>query len=201
MVQNHVRWSPICCSCILDLLIDSVTGEQTLFAIRNLCDAHRPIATIDSNFDAKKAAALAKRYQDLDDNRDRNYQQIDSYTDLQMSPTDKAGCKATVDRITDERKREYDLLLSQTDSNLFFCVNVRDSINEESGRWSRVYERVKSQYNLTDDQMKAITYSYTGTAPNRMFTVNFGSLLTATQKANAQTWCNSNIGPNKVTVL
>lgn len=201
MVQNHVRWSPTSCSCVLDIMIDAITGAQTLFAIRNLCDNHKPIAIIDANFETKKADAIAQRYQLLDDNLTRNYQQIDAYTDLQMSPQDKASCKAQVDRITRDRKLEYDLLLSQPDSNLYFCLNVHSSVVEESGRYPKIYNRIQSQYNLTDDEMKTITYSFTGIAPNRIVTVNFGSLITTNQKTNAQNWCDANIGAGRVVVL
>lgn len=201
MVQNHIRWSPTSCACVLDLLIDSVTGTSSLFAIRNLCDVHALIATPDPDFANKKATALAKRYQDLDDNRTANYAQIDAYTDLQMSPADKAGCKTTVDRLTAERKAEYDLLLSQSNANLMFCVNVHDTVNEEGGRWNAIYGRVKSQFNLTDAQMQTITWSFSGTAPNRVITVNFGSVLTINQKNNSQTWCDSNIGVGRVVIL
>ena len=162
MAQNHVRWSPISCSCVLDLLVDTVTGAPSLFAIRNLCSVHAPIATPDPDFATKKAATIAKRYQDLEDNRTVNYAQIDAYSDLQMSPADKAGCKASIDRITAERKIEYDLLLSQPNANLMFCQNVHDVVNEEGGRWSKIYARVQSQFGLTDAQMQTVTYSYNG---------------------------------------
>jgi hypothetical protein len=198
--SNHVRFSPASCSCTLDLLIDTVTGNQTLFAIRNLCDAHLPVATTDPNFQTKKQAAISQRYQQLEDNRTANYAQIDAYTDLQMSPDDKSRCKSVVDRITAERKAEYDLLLSQPTSNLLFCVNVHDSIKEENGRWPKIYDRVKSQFNLTDAQMQTITWSFSGNAPNRTITVVFGSLLTTNQKNTAQAWCDTNIGAGRVII-
>lgn len=199
MVQQHIRWSPHTCSCVLDLLIDDQTGNQSLFCIRNLCDVHAVVATPDPDFETKKAAALTERYRQLDENRDRNYAQIDAYTDLQMSPSDKAACKANVDRITAERKTEYDILTNS--SNLVFCANVHNTVSDENTRVGKVYQRVQTQYALTDAQMQTITWSYSGTAPNRLFTVNFYSLITQTQKNNLQTWCNTNLGLGKVTVL
>lgn len=201
MVQNHLRWTPTSCSCVIDILKDSDTGNETLFAIRNLCDAHRPEAIPDPDFQTKKAAALAKRYQDLDDNLNRNLADIDAYTELQMSDTEKAGCRSTVERLTAERKREYDLLLSQPDSNLYFCVNVHSQVKEEGGRFSKIYDRIKAQYNLTDAQMQTITYSFSGVAPNRVITVDFNILLTANQKNAARTWCDANIGIGRVIIL
>lgn len=198
MTEQHIRWSPTSCTCVLDLLLDTTTGNQTLFCIRNICDVHRAIATSDPDFQTKRAATLTTRYQQLEDNRTANYAQIDAYTDLQMPPTDKAACKATVDRITAERKAEYDLL---TQSDLVFCVNVHDTVKEESGRWPKIYARVQSQFSFTDAQMQTITWSFTGTAPNRNITVNFGSLLTTNQKNNTQTWCNTNVGIGKVTII
>lgn len=208
MAQNHIRWSPSSCTCVVDIMVDTVTSEQTLFALRKLCDAHKPIAIADPDFENKKAVLLAQRYQQLEDNRTTNYAQIDAYTDLQMSPAEKAGCKATVDRITQERKDEYDRLLSTAsnpDANLMLCVNVHTSILEESSRYMKVYNRLQTYLNYTDEQMQTLmqntTVSYSGVAPNRLFTVNFGNQLTNQQKTTMQTWCNNNLGVGKVTVL
>lgn len=201
MAQNHLRISPNTCSCIIDVLIDPVTGDQSLFALRNICDIHMPIATAEPDFENKKTQALAKRYQDLEDNRQTNLDQIAAYTDLQMSPAEKQGCIATIERLTAERKREYDLLLSKSNANLVFCANVHDSVKEESGRFPKIYARVQSQFNLTDTQMQTITWSFSGTVPNRTITVNFGSLLTTNQKNASQNWCDTNLGVGKVIVL
>lgn len=205
MVQNHVRWSPAGCDCSVDVLVDSVTGVQTLFCIRNLCDRHVGIATplSDAEFQIKKAQTLADRYQVLDDNRNANYAQTDAYSDIQMPPAEKVACKAQVDKITADRKAEYDRLLSTEPvslASLRFCTNVHSSLLEENSRVSKAYVRAQSQFNLTDAQMQTITWSVSGVAPNRVFTINFGNLLTTTQKNNTQTWCNTNVGVGKVII-
>jgi len=179
-------------------MIDTDTGDQTLFTIKNLCDVHKPIAVPDPDFANKKAAIIATRYQQLEDNRTRNYQQIDAYTEAQISAKERAALKAQVDQITADRKDEYDRLLT---SNLALCVNVHDSIKEENSRYARVYQKVQAQYGLTDAQMSTITWSFSGTAPNRVFTINMSSLITQAQKTTAQAWCDLNLGAGKVIVL
>jgi hypothetical protein len=198
--QNHIRWSPATCSCIVDLLIDDQTGDQTLFALRNICDAHKSIATPDPDFENKKTAAIAARYKVLDDNRNQNYAQIDAYSDLQLPPKDKAALKANIDQITADRKQEYELLAAS--SNLIFCQNVHDAVKEEGGRWGKILQRVQQQYGLTDAQIQAITFTYSGTGNNRILTVNTtGANLTNQQKTQAQTWADQNIGIGKVVIL
>ena len=202
MTQQHVRWEPIgSCTCQLDIILDTDTGNQTLFAIRRLCDNHKPIAVPDPDFANKKAQLRADRTAAFEANRSRNYAQIDSYTDLEMSPADKAACKAQVDKHTQDGINEYEQLLSQPESNLYLCTNVHTSVLEEAGRYPKIYNQIKSQFGFTDDQMKQITYGYTGKAPNRIITVNFGTLLTTAQKNSTKTWCDTNIGAGRVVIV
>lgn len=202
MTLQHLRWSPDSCECILDILVDTDTGNQTLFSIINICPDHIDTATDDPDFDTKKTQLIADRYQQLDDNLNRNLAEIDAYSDVQCSPADKAILKAQVQAITTKRKAEYDLLISNTNVNAkkIFCANTHNNINEESGRWPKIYARVQSQFGFTDQQMATISWKCTGKAPNRVFTIAFGSLLTAQQKNATQTWANTNIGTGKVVV-
>lgn len=203
MAQNHLRWSPDSCGCILDILVDDVTGNQTLFAIRNICPDHIDTATDDPAFDTKKAQLITDRYKQLDDNLNANLAAIDAYTDLQCSPADKAMLRSQVQAITAARKAEYDILASEAtnlNARKIFCTNTHSNVNEESGRWPKIYARVQSQFALTDQQMATVGWKCTGKAPNRVFTINFGNLLTNQQKTQIQTWANTNIGAGKVVV-
>lgn len=47
----------------------------------------------------------------------------------------------------------------------------------------------------------SVILTYTGTAPNRVLNVNFGSLLTAGQKNNLQSTCDTQFGAGKVIIL